>query len=75
VSSGSPITSLTARVTVVAGAAARANCPPFTAEQCFRTALISSIDAPDASSSEVSARSSSTDIGSAGAASSALPRR
>jgi len=74
VSSGSPITSLTARGrTVVAGAAARANCPPFTAEQCFRTALISSIDAPDVSSADVSARRSPTEMGSAGAASSALP--
>jgi len=45
------------------GGAARANCPPFTAEQCFRTALISSIDAPDVSSADVSARRSPTEMG------------
>jgi len=34
------------RVIFIAAAAATARRPPFTAERCFRTELISSIDAP-----------------------------
>ena len=39
-------TSLTAKVTFVAGPAAAASLPPFTAEKCLRTAFIASIGAP-----------------------------
>ena len=39
-------TSVTPSVTFIAADAATASRPPFTAERCFRTALISSIEAP-----------------------------
>src|SRR5581483_9064155 len=40
-------TSLTAMVIFAASGAASASLPPFTAERCFRTTLISSIEALD----------------------------
>ena len=43
-------TSLTASVIFVAPFATAASRPPFTAERCFRTVLISSMDAPQVTS-------------------------
>ena len=47
-------TSLTPRVTFIAAGAAAARRPPFTAERCLRTALISAIDAPQVTSTRLS---------------------
>ena len=68
-----PITSESAKVRTVAGAAARASCPPFRSERCLRTVLSSPIVAPAASRRAVSRRFSSSVIGGAGAGRSAEP--
>ena len=52
-SSGLPITSLNASVISVAGATARASCPPFTALMCLRRQFTSLMVAPLASSASV----------------------
>lgn len=59
-SNGSPMTSDRTRVTMDAGAARRASCPPFTAEMCLRTAFSSSMEAPQARSDLLVARRSSS---------------
>ena len=46
-------TSLTAKVTFVAGPAAAASLPPFTAEKCLRTAFIASMGAPQLTSARM----------------------
>jgi hypothetical protein len=51
ISKGSPITSDSISVINVEGNEACARCPPFIIDKCFLTALISSIVAPQASSS------------------------
>ena len=72
-SRGSPTTSDRIRVTTVAGQQALASCPPLTLDRCFLTVLISSMDAPQASSSDVVACFSSRVMPSAGATSRADP--
>ena len=72
-SRSSPITSLSIRHSMAAGQASRASCPPLTIEMCLRTALISWILAPHASSNFVTACFSSSVTGGAGAGSSAEP--
>ena len=62
----SPITSLSSSASTAAGAASRASCPPLIAEMCLRTALISWMSAPEASSSRVTACFSSSVMGAAG---------
>ncbi len=60
-------TSLTASVIFVALCAAAASRPPFTAEMCFRTVLIASIDAPQVTSARcIFCTSSSVCAGSSG---------
>ncbi len=69
----SPGTSLIASVTTRAGEAAAASRPPLIAERCFRTAFISVIVAPLASSARFTACLSASVSPSAGKASSADP--
>ncbi len=72
-SRSSPITSDSTRASVSAGNSARARSPPFIAERCFRTALISWMVAPHASKRRVTAALSSSVKPSAGLLSKALP--
>ena len=65
----SPGTSLIARVTTRAGAAAAARRPPLIADRCFRTAFISVMLAPQASSARLTACLSASVRPGAGAAS------
>ena len=73
VAGSSPGTSEIASVTVRAGKAAAASRPPFTADMCLRTVLISWIEAPEASRRAVTACLASKDMPGSGRASSAEP--
>ena len=66
-SRGSPITSESSSACTRAGAAARASWPPFSREQCFRTALSWLMLAPAASSRRVMACLSASVMGGTGA--------
>ena len=70
-SRSSPITSESSSASTAAGAARRASCPPLMREMCLRTALISWMLAPQASSRRVVACFSSSVMGVAGSGSSA----
>ena len=67
----SPITSETSSASTFAGHARRASRPPLIADKCLRTALISWMSAPHASSSRVTSCFSASVIGGAGSGSSA----
>ena len=73
VAGSSPGTSEMASVATRAGAAAAARRPPLIADRCWRTQLISSIAAPQASSERVSACFSARRMPGAGLASKAEP--
>ena len=53
-SSGSPTTSDTVRLRILAGAMARASRPPLISDTCLRTVLISTTDMPEDSKSRCS---------------------